>query len=234
MYYNGQVLATVLDNMGSETSQLSGATEAFSAATVAEITRLDASDASISGDVNTLSAATEAEITRATTTEEGIQAELDATQLGAGLNSDGTYHKHNTAGDMGNYISLAQSLDEATVMLDSALKTEETRATDAENSISGAVYTLSGVTANAIDDLQNQLDEANSKISALTADLRTLSGVVETMQDEMTTTIYNTVKAILQGATKEIKVTSNDAQEKLTVGFADDAVFGPISLGGNS
>lgn len=329
MYYNGQVLARVLDNMGGEASQLSGATVAFSAATVAEIARLDASDTSISGDVNTLSAATKAEITRATTTEEGIQAELDATQLGAGLNSDGTYnphdtagdmgnyiatatsldnadflldaalkaesdraiaaeqalndaitgsssdvsslsgvvetfssatvneisrldsridadrtgaglntdgtyHKHNTAGDMGNYISLAQSLDEATVMLDSALKTEETRATNAENSISGAVYTLSGVTANAIDDLQNQLDEANSKISTLTSDLRTLSGVVETMQNEMATTIYNTVKAILQGTTKEIKITSNDADKKLTVGFADDAVFGPISLGGNS
>ena len=231
MYHKGQILETVLDSMKDETSQLSGVTEMFSAATVNEIARLDASDTSISGDVNTLSSATEAEITRATTTEQGIQAELDTTQTGAGLNSDGTYHKHNTVGDMGNYISLAQSLDEATVMLDSALKTEETRATDAENSISGAVYTLSGVTANAIDDLQNQLDEANSKISALTADLRTLSGVVETMQTQMATTIYNTVKAILKGANREINVISNDTDKELTIGFADDAVFGPISLG---
>ena len=75
-----------------------------------------------------LSAATENAISN-------VQTELNTTQTGAGLKEDGTYHKHNTEGDMGNYISNATSIDNATVLLDSALKNEEARATTADQTL---------------------------------------------------------------------------------------------------
>ena len=51
-----------------------------------------------------------------------IQAELDATQAGAGLAVDGTY----TANALSNYIKTATSLKDADEKLDASLKSEET------------------------------------------------------------------------------------------------------------
>ena len=175
MYYNGLPLSTVIKNIEDENAQSSGAIDELSAATINEVARLDgridnettratAAENSISGTVNTLSAATESEIERIEdklsdnerVTSEAInqlKGELDKTEDGAGLNDDGTYHKHNTAGDMGNYITNANSLDDADMMLDSALKAESDRAIAAEESISGIVNTFSATTESTIRDL---------------------------------------------------------------------------------
>ena len=51
-----------------------------------------------------------------------VQAELDATQTGAGLGTDGTYSANGTA----NYIASSTSLKDADNDLDAALKAEET------------------------------------------------------------------------------------------------------------
>ena len=248
MYYNGLPLSTVIKNIEDENAQSSGAIDELSAATINEVARLDgridnettratAAENSISGTVNTLSAATESEIERIEdklsdnerVTSEAInqlKGELDKTEDGAGLNDDGTYHKHNTAGDMGNYITNANSLDEADMMLDSALKAESDRAIAAEESISGIVNTFSATTESTIKDLQEQLTEANSIIETLKTEIQTLSGVVETIESQMAENIYSTVKAMLQGANRQIKVTPDDANKQITIGFSDDAIFG--------
>lgn len=79
-----------------------------------------------------------AEATRATEAEGDIQAELDQTQNGAGLNADGTL----AAFEAANYISASTSLRAATVVLDGRAKTnadaiaaEVTRATAAEGTL---------------------------------------------------------------------------------------------------
>ena len=248
MYYNGLPLSTVIKNIEDENAQSSGAIDELSAATINEVARLDgridnettratAAENSISGTVNTLSAATESEIERIEdklsdnerVTSEAInqlKGELDKTEDGAGLNDDGTYHKHNTAGDMGNYITNANSLDDADMMLDSALKAESDRAIAAEESISGIVNTFSATTESTIRDLQEQLTEANSIIETLRTEIQTLSGVVETIESQMAGNIYSTVKAMLQGANRQIKVTPDDANKQITIGFSDDAIFG--------
>ena len=248
MYYNGLPLSTVIKNIEDENAQSSGAIDELSAATINEVARLDgridnettratAAENSISGTVNTLSAATESEIERVEdklsdnerVTSEAInqlKGELDKTEDGAGLNDDGTYHKHNTAGDMGNYITNANSLDEADMMLDSALKAESDRAIAAEESVSGIVNTFSATTESTIRDLQEQLTEANSIIETLRTEIQTLSGVVETIESQMAENIYSTVKTMLQGASRQIKVTPDDANKQITIGFSDDAIFG--------
>ena len=248
MYYNGLPLSTVIKNIEDENAQSSGAIDELSAATINEVARLDgridnettratAAENSISGTVNTLSAATESEIERIEdklsdnerVTSEAInqlKGELDKTEDGAGLNDDGTYHKHNTAGDMGNYITNANSLDEADMMLDSALKAESDRAIAAEESVSGIVNTFSAATESTIRDLQEQLTEANSIIETLRTEIQTLSGVVETIESQMAENIYSTVKTMLQGASWQIKVTPDDANKQITIGFSDDAIFG--------
>ena len=248
MYYNGLPLSTVIKNIEDENAQSSGAIDELSAATINEVARLDgridnettratAAENSISGTVNTLSAATESEIERVEdklsdnerVTSEAInqlKGELDKTEDGAGLNDDGTYHKHNTAGDMGNYITNANSLDDADMMLDSALKAESDRAIAAEESISGIVNTFSATTESTIRDLQEQLTEANSIIETLRTEIQTLSGVVETIESQMAENIYSTVKTMLQGASRQIKVTPDDANKQITIGFSDDAIFG--------
>ena len=248
MYYNSLPLSAVIKNIEDKNAQSSSAIDELSAATINEVARLDgridnettratAAENSISGTVNTLSAATESEIERIEgklsdnerVTSEAINQlkdELDRTEEGAGLNEDGSYHKHNTVGDMANYITNANSLDESDTMLDSALKAESDRAIAAEESISGIVNTFSATTESTIRDLQEQLTEANSIIKTLKTEIQTLSGVVETIESQMAENIYSTVKAILQGASRQIKVAPDDTNKQITIGFSDDAIFG--------
>ena len=248
MYYNSLPLSAVIKNIEDKNAQSSSAIDELSAATINEVARLDrridnettratAAENSISGTVNTLSAATESEIERIEgklsdnerVTSEAINQlkdELDRTEEGAGLNEDGSYHKHNIVGDMANYITNATSLDDADMMLDSALKAESDRAIAAEESISGIVNTFSATTESTIRNLQEQLTEANSIIETLKTEIQTLSGVVETIESQMAENIYSTIKTMLQGASRQIKVTPDDANKQINIGFADDAIFG--------
>lgn len=248
MYYNSLPLSAVIKNIEDKNAQSSSAIDELSAATINEVARLDgridnettratAAENSISGTVNTLSAATKSEIKRIEdklsdnerVTSEAINQlkdELDRTEEGAGLNEDGSYHKHNTVGDMANYITNATSLDDADMMLDSALKAESDRAIASEESISGIVNTFSATTESTIRDLQKQLTEANSIIETLRTEIQTLSGVVETIESQMAVNIYSTVKTMIQGASRQIKVAPDDTNKQITIGFSDDAIFG--------
>jgi hypothetical protein len=66
-----------------------------------------------------------------------LQTELDATQLGAGLEADGSYLANSGA----NYIDAAESLMDADMLLDAALKVEEIAR------IAGDIATLASATA---------------------------------------------------------------------------------------
>ena len=140
--------------------------------------------------------AQQAEEDRAVAAEEAIRAELDATQAGAGLNDDGTYHKHNTAGDMGNYIVSAESIDEATVLLDTTLKAESDRAIAAENSISAA-------TKNEIDRAMSAETVLNAKVTELSAgtesEVARLDNKIETETQRATS-----IETILSGTVIEL------------------------------
>ena len=263
MFYNGEKLSTVVSGLISDTLSISAATNAevdridatiadLTSSTASEVARLDAkveaetdraeaAEASISGTVNAFSAKTVSEISRldqkvddfsaATHNRlDAIQNELDTTQTGAGLKSDGTYQRHNTQEEGMAYITTANSIDNATVLLDRGIQGEVSRATNAENAISGIVNTFSAATVNEVANLQSQLDAANARIDTLETQLQELSGVVETIKEKIIENVYDSLKAIVNGTEREIKVDFNDEDVTATIGFADNAIFGPISL----
>ena len=100
-----------------------------------------------------------------------VQSELDATQTGAGLDTGGKYISHSD----GNYISGATSIDNATVLLDSALKAESDRAniisgavTDSTtklSELSAATETFSANTASGFTRIENKISDNEKVIS---------------------------------------------------------------------
>ena len=120
---------TKLQELSGSVQTLSSTTESFSAATVAEIARVEGK---LSDDEKVIAESINQ-----------LGAKVDKTQKGAGLNEDGSYAPHSTA----NYIAGATSLDDADIKLDSALKALEgsmTGSTAGLNELSGQVQTLSG------------------------------------------------------------------------------------------
>ena len=117
-------------------------------------TKIDAVSGAIDAKIDAVSGAIESEVTRATNAEntlqeglnnvqeelddvqtnlDNIQAELDRTQLGAGLNTDGTYKTNLDA----NYINRATSLADADNKLDAQVKVNA----DAIDALSAEVNT---------------------------------------------------------------------------------------------
>ena len=138
------------------------------------------------------------------------QEELDRTQEGAGLSADGSYIVDSDA----SYISGATSLANADSMLDDRLHREIERATLADEqhnqaiiSINEKIETLSGAVTSAF----TAIEDLYTKIEHITSDF-----------DGM---VYESVKSILQGTYQQISVTPNNAEETLTIGFAEDAIF---------
>lgn len=87
--------------------------------------------------------------------------------------------------------------------------------------------------------LMSGLTEAQSAISGLTERVETLeTGYTELrsefddFKNSIEQKIRETVFAYLNGTANEIKLTQSVDKNKLTIGFADDAIFGPIQLGG--
>ena len=99
--------------LAEDIEEVSGATEGLREELEAEIERAQAAEQALDEKID-------AEIERAQAAEQALQNELDTTQAGAGLNEDGTYHRHNTQGES-NYIHEATSLDEADMVLDREL-----------------------------------------------------------------------------------------------------------------
>ena len=113
--------------------ELSGSVQTFSAATVAEIARVEGK---LSDDEKVIAESINQ-----------LRTKVDKVQEGAGLNGDGSYAPHSTA----NYIAGATSLDDADMKLDSAVKAladSMTGSTADINELSGQVQTLSGSVVN--------------------------------------------------------------------------------------
>ena len=93
------------------------------------------------------------------------QAELDRVETAAGLATDGTYVEHTTS----NFINASTSLRSADVLLDSALKTEQTARINAvanEASIRANADNAEASTRAAADNnLQTQINATNSTLS---------------------------------------------------------------------
>ena len=129
-----------INGVDTKLQELSGSVETFSAATVAEIARVEGK---LSDDEKVVAESINQ-----------LRVKVDKVQEGAGLNNDGSYAPHSTA----NYIAGATSLDDADMKLDSAVKAlaeSMTGSTEDLNELRGQVQTLSGSVVNIEKREQN-------------------------------------------------------------------------------
>ena len=183
---------------------------------------LKAVDLLLDGAIKSVSDALAQEVTDRTNEDAAIQSELDVTQSGAGLNTDGTY----TADVGADYISGATSLKEADSLLDDQIKAnfdaiaaEESARTGADNDLRDDVDQALGVTIpnfsvqasgtaqdngyntafNGAGDVKTALEALDSAIFAMlagsTVDLDNLKELVDAYE-AMDSDVFNMVSGI--------------------------------------
>jgi len=128
----------------------------------------------------------------------GIQAEVDATQVGAGLEEDGSY----VANTGTNYISTASSLKDADVKLDSAIKAvDEARIADK----------TAGDTA--VANAQAKADANETAIATLNADDETEGSVDKKIKDAVTVETARASQAEADAETNAVATSKTYADE---------------------
>ena len=160
--------ATLTANLAAETTRATTAEAGLQSAIDAEAASRQAADSSetasrIAADTAAAAAASDQLATETTarlagdaalnTRADNIQAELDATQVGAGLGVDGVY----TAPANTNYLGSATSLSNADVKLDTAIKAEADRAAGVEANLASAIANEAQLRTDGDANLQAQL-----------------------------------------------------------------------------
>ena len=129
---------------------------------------------------DSLHAATKAYVDSVSSTASGLQTELDATQSGAGLGTDGSY----TANGSTNYLGSVASLKAADEALDTQLKS----VADAVASNDSDISTLqSNVSSNDSDisSLQSDVSTAQSDISTLQSNVSSNDSDISSLQSSV-------------------------------------------------
>ena len=124
-----------------------------------------------------LHAATKAYVDSVSSTAAGLQTELDATQTGAGLGTDGTY----TANGSTNYLGSVASLKAADEALDSQLKTVADAVASNDTDISSLQSSVS-TNASAISTLQSNVSSNDSDIATLQSNVSSNDSDISTLQ----------------------------------------------------
>jgi hypothetical protein len=165
--------ATAITNeVAARTLAVSNEAAAREAADTAEAT---ARTSAIATETAARTAADTAEATARANADSAIQSELDDTQTGAGLGTDGTYSAHATGV---SHIGAATSLHNADKLLDAALVAETTRATNAEVAlgvrIDEVISNTDPAALDSLSELVTAFQNADSSLSdSITATLGT-------------------------------------------------------------
>jgi hypothetical protein len=152
-----------------------------------------------------LDASLKAEETARVAADAAIQAEVDATQVGAGLAVDGTY----SANALSNYIKTAVSLKDADEKLDTAIKTEETARVAGDDALDGRVTTLEEQVNGKIGELDDLLTTDKTNLVAAINEIQTEIGhTVENnladLQTEVKTNIVNAINEVQTEINSEV------------------------------
>ena len=167
----------------------------------------------------------------ADTAIETVQTELDATQTGAGLNTDGTY----TANASTNYISEATALNAADDKLDAQAKVN---ATDIANNASALglkaplaspifTGTVSGITKAMVGlgRVDNTSDATKNAETATLTNKTLTSPIISTISNTGTLTLPTATGTIaLTSDITDVDVSKANLKTRLAGGFAGNAV----------
>jgi hypothetical protein len=96
---------------------------------------------------------------------------------------------------------------------------------EASNNNTGNITNINS----SLNNIAEELEGKETRIKELETNVAELTKTVETLTNEFDKKVYEKVISILKGTEKEIKITYNKSAETATIGFQDDAVFGPIS-----
>ena len=159
----------------------------------------NAADTNLQNNISNLASTTSTSVTNLQNSIDNLQVELDATQVGTGLNTDGSY----TANPATNYLQTSNSLVNATEKLDNELKTANnlivTNALIASNAIS---LVQSDVDANQIASqnadavLQNNIDSLANTTSIADAALQNNINALAVATSNADTTLQNNINAV--------------------------------------
>jgi len=181
-----------------------------------------------------LHAATKAYVDSVSSTASGLQTELDATQSGAGLGTDGSYSANGST----NYLGSVASLKAADEALDSQLKT----VADAVASNDSDISTLqSNVSSNDSDiaTLQSNVSSNDSDISSLQSDVSTLQSNVSSNDSDISTLQSNvssndTDISALQTQAGSLASDGNSASFSGNISAANATFSGNLTVNGTT
>ena len=169
---------------------------------------------------SSLHAATKAYVDSVSSSVTSLQSEVDATQSGAGLGTDGSYSANGST----NYLGSVASLKAADEALDSQLKTvadavasNDTDIASLQSSVSSNdsdIATLqSNVSSNDSDisTLQSNVSTAQSDISTLQSNVSSNDSDISTLQSNVSTAQSDITSLESDVSTLQSNVSSNDS-----------------------
>ena len=195
-----------------------------------------------------LHAATKAYVDSVASDTSALQTEVDATQSGAGLGTDGSYSANGST----NYLGSVASLKAADEALDTQLKTvadavasNDTDISSLQSSVStnaSAISTLqSNVSSNDTDiaTLQSNVSSNDSDISSLQSDVSTLQSNVSSNDSDISTLQSNVSSndsdiSALQTATGSLASDGNSASFSGNLSAADLTLSGNLTVSGTT
>jgi len=174
-----------------------------------------------------LHAATKAYVDSVSSTASGLQTELDATQAGAGLGTDGSY----TANGSANYISSVTTLQAA----DNALDTQIKANADAIASNDSDISTLqSNVSSNDSDiaTLQSNVSSNDSDIATLQSNVSSNDNDISTLQSNVSSN--DTDISALQTKAGSLATDGNSASFSGDISAANAVFSGNLTVQGTT
>jgi len=155
---------------------------------------------------SSLHAATKAYVDSVSSTATGLQSELDATQTGAGLGSNGAYSANSST----NYLGSVTSLKAADEALDSQLKTVADAVSSNDSDISSLQSSVSS-NSSAISTLQSNVSSNDSDIATLQSNVSSNDSDISSLQSDVSTLQSNVSSNDSDISTLQSNVSSNDS-----------------------
>jgi archaellum component FlaC len=153
-----------------------------------------------------LHAATKAYVDSVAGDVTSLQSEVDATQSGAGLGTDGSY----SANSGTNYLTSVTSLKAADEALDSQLKTVADAVASNDSDISSLQSSVS-TNSSDISTLQSNVSSNDSDISTLQSNVSTAQSDITSLESDVSTLQSNVSSNDSDISTLQSNVSSNDS-----------------------
>ncbi len=155
---------------------------------------------------SSLHAATKAYVDSVSSSVTSLQSEVDATQTGAGLGTDGSYSANSST----NYLGSVASLKAADEALDSQLKTVADAVASNDTDISSLQSSVSS-NSSAISTLQSNVSSNDSDIATLQSNVSSNDSDISSLQSDVSTLQSNVSSNDSDISTLQSNVSSNDS-----------------------